>query len=440
LKPSDRKYFNFAVTGIIYLSFVIWIDNYWLLPGLLVLFDWNITHKVRWIFWRKRGLKREPHHEWLEAFFFAIIVATFIRVLFIEAYTIPTPSMEKSMLVGDYLFVSKINYGPKLPNTPVSFPFAHHTMPFTRSVPAYLDFIKLPYKRLAGFSEVKRNDVVVFNFPEGDTVLISQPEQSYYSLERQYGHNWVDSQGGKVVRPVDKRENYIKRCIAISGDTIKIEHGQVFINGKIQRDKPGMEYNYSVKTDGWKPDGEFLNRFNFNPSDIRPEGYDNLYEIPLTKDNCEKMKHCSHVVEMTKFENNNPFVSAKYIFPFDERFMWTEDNFGPLWVPRKGVNVALNLDNLSLYKRIIEVYEGNKLVVKDDKIFINGKWATSYTFKMNYFWMMGDNRHNSADSRYWGFVPEDHVVGKAVFIWLSIDKNQSFFHKFRWNRMFKFIQ
>jgi len=380
--------------------------------------------------------------EWIDAIIFAVIAATFIRMFFIEAYTIPTSSMEKSLLVGDYLFVSKVAYGPKTPNTPLSFPFVHNTMPLTRSTKSYVEWMKRPYKRLKGFGDIKNNDVVVFHFPEGDTVALFLQNQSYYQLERTYGREriWSDPHnfGEVVARPVDKRENYIKRCIGIPGDVIEMNRGQVSVNGQPQKHLEGMQHNYVVRTNGTSINPRALDRLNIAEDD-RSVFSSERYVFPLTDENAEKLKKFANVTGVEKLEEN-PGEWDPHVFPQNNNFPWNVDNFGPLTIPARGVTVELTTENLPLYKRIIQVYENNNLEIKTNTIYINGVEATSYTFQMDYYWMMGDNRHNSADSRMWGFVPEDHVVGKASFIWLSLDKDKSLPGKVRLRRMFQFIK
>lgn len=439
-----NKWFKFIAVGTLYTLWVIWLGSFIWLLGLAVIFDIYITQKVHWSFWKKKNPpdgKQTKVVEWIDAIIFAVIAATFIRMFFIEAYTIPTPSMEKSMLVGDYLFVSKTAYGPKTPNTPLSFPFVHNTMPVVGGK-SYSELIKRPYKRLAGFGDVENNDVVVFHFPEGDTVALGVPNQSYYQLVRSYGRDrvWSDKRNfGEIIsRPVDKRENYIKRCIAIPGDELKIVEGQVYVNGQPQKQIPGLQADYIVTTDGTSINPKALDKLHISEAD-RNVYSSGQYLFPLTEEMAEKLRAFSNVKSVTKIVEE-PGKWDRNIFPADSRFPWNVDNYGPITIPAKGTTIDLNVDNLPLYRRIIDIYEANDLEVDGNVIKINGEVATSYTFKMDYYWMMGDNRHNSADSRYWGFVPEDHVVGKAKFIWLSLDKDKSFPANIRVKRMFSTVK
>lgn len=352
---------------------------------------------------KKGKTKKSAGREWFDAIVFAVIAATLIRGLFIEAYTIPTGSMEKTLLVGDFLFVSKVNYGARLPMTPVAFPFAHHTMPIT-GTKAYSEVIKWDYRRLPGLSEIKRNDVVVFNYP----------------MDADAPFN----------RPVDKRENYIKRCLAIGGDTISIRDARVFINNKPAEVPQFGEKYYYVKSDGT----------DFNPQaieDMKIEAQRSSadeYIFNMTAEDAAVIKKWSNVKTVSPYIRPAGEFDSQ-IFPHDPQFKWNSDNFGPLIVPKKGWTVKLDSTNYPLYQRAISVYENNTIERQGNDVLINGKKADSYTFKMNYYWMMGDNRDNSLDSRYWGFVPDDHIVGKALFVWMSWDANGSFLNKIRWSRI-----
>ncbi len=437
-----NKYFLFALSTSIFILWVIWIGNYWLLFGLPIFIDYHLTRKVNWTPWKKRGEKKHSATvEWIDAIIFAVVAATLIRMFFIEAYTIPSSSMEKSMLVGDYLFVSKVSYGPKMPNTPISFPFAHHTLPLTQNKKSYVEWIKRPYKRLAGLRDIERNDVVVFNYPEGDTVIVQfQSNKSYYSAVRELGRERVWRDYDIISRPVDKRENYIKRCIAIPGDSLLIRQGQVYINGEKQQLVNELQYNYTIRTNGTAINSRILDNLNIAKNDRMFNAAGGMYIMPLTTEAYDKIRVLNNVHSVLKYENTNYSMMTQIIFPYSNKYPWTEDNFGPLWIPKKGETVELTLDNLPLYERVIETYEGNTLAVNDSAILINGQEATSYTFAMDYYFMMGDNRHNSADSRFWGFVPEDHIVGKASFIWLSLDKDKRFPANIRWNRMLRGVK
>jgi signal peptidase I len=389
-------------------------------------------------FWRRNKdgqpkKKKSPVREWFDAAIFAIVAATLIRTFIFEAYTIPTPSMEKTLLVNDFLFVSKITYGPRIPMTPLAVPFTHHTLPFTKYTKAYSEAVKWKYRRLPGLNDVQRYDVVVFNFPEGDTVALEQQEQSYYQMVRVEGRDAVWEQNHVVSRPVDKRENYIKRCMAVSGDSLSIRDGVVYVNGQQAPIPQESERKYWVQTDGDPLNPSKLDELDMSTS---PEGtFDSSrYLYTFTMGNVNTLKAWPVVKNVTPFVNPTPAEPA--VFPHDTaNYKWTEHNFGPLWIPRKGVTVKIDSSNIAIYDRIIRVYENNTLEYKNGQFYINGQPGGTYTFKMNYYWMMGDNRDNSLDSRYWGFVPEDHVVGKAWLIWMSYGKGS-----IRWNRLFRTIK
>ncbi len=446
------RWVKFATVALLYtLWFVVWTGNLWLLLGLPVIYDVYISkYMYRWVWSRHKARKAaskgyKKTAEWVEAILFATVAATLIRIFFFEMYVIPSPSMEKTLLVGDYLCVSKVAYGPKMPNTPLSFPFVHHTMPFSQTKKSFSEAIQWPYHRLKGFGHPQHNDVVVFNFPAGDTVVLENQQISYYDILREFQDAYGDKRGREmlqqqytiITRPVDKQENYIKRLIGMPGDTIRIEHSVVTVNGEEPAPIPGLQFMYYVRTNGSPISAQTFENLGVSPDDIMYNNVNQTYCIPLTEAMLEKVGKFKNVLSVHKEEATGP---SPAIFPHDPQYAWNEDNFGPLWVPRKGATVALTLENLPLYRRVIDTYEDNDLEVRDGVIYINGQPADSYTFRMDYYFMMGDNRHNSADSRYWGFVPEDHIVGKASFVWLSLDKNKSFPSNIRWRKMFKSIK
>jgi signal peptidase I len=439
-----NRWLKFCLVAALYLLWVVWLGSYWFLLGLIVVFDLYITRKVRWAFWKPKReangkRRRNAFLEWVDAIIFAVVAATFIRLFFVEAYTIPTSSMEKTMMVGDYLFVSKVAYGPKIPNTPIALPLVHHTMPLTKYTPSYVEWVSNPYRRMKGYTAVKRDDIVVFNFPEGDTVVAERQNESYHALVRQYGRAALWKNYTILVRPVDKCENYIKRCIAVAGDSVQVVDGRVYVNGAAQKVFPQMQYNYLVQTNGTPINPKTLDNMFIPKADRMYNAQYAMYELPLTQSEAEKIQHLSNVQEVERRNSTTPRTYMPVVFPHVEALGWTEDRYGPIWIPKKGVSVTLDSASLPFYRRAIAVYEGNKLEERDGKIFVNGEEATSYTFKMDYYWMMGDNRHNSLDSRFWGYVPEDHVVGKASFIWLSLSPDRKFPANIRWRRMFRFI-
>jgi len=453
----SNKYFKFAIAAIIYLLVVIWIGNYWLLIGLAIIYDIYISEKVNWVFWKKRKGKNSTFIEWLDALIFAVIAVTLINIFLFQNYRIPTGSMEKSLLIGDHLFVSKIAYGPRMPNTPIAFPFTQHTLPITKGK-SWSDLIHWPYKRLAGVGKVKNNDPIVFNFPAGDTVVIENQATSYYEIVREAARDFkyreftalntvksdiyyltlarkeINEKFHVIYRPVDRRDNYVKRCIGIPGDTIIIKDRNLYVNGKLIPENKTQQTTYAVLTNGTTINPKAFERLNIAVADQQMY-VGASYLLPLTRDNAEKIARFSNVTEVQQIlarkGEYNPLI-----FPYSRVLKWNGDNFGPLWIPSKGSTVRIDTSNIGLYERIIDVYENNDLRIEGDKIFINNQLADSYTFKMDYYWMMGDNRHNSADSRYWGFVPEDHIIGKPKFIWLSINKEGKGLKKIRWSRMF----
>lgn len=452
-----NKYFKFAIVAILYILWVIWVGNYWLLAGLVIVFDIYVTKKVNWAFWKKREGPNSTFIEWLDALIFAVIAVTLINIFLFQNYRIPTPSMEKSLKVGDHLAVSKVAYGPRLPNTPIAFPFTQHTIPIIKTR-SWSNLITAPYKRLKGFGDVKRFDVVVFNFPAGDTVVIENQATAYDEIVRSEARSMenYDSYMGTgtrtkeeylarareeiwnssdiIYRPVDRRENYVKRCVGLPGDTITIKGGVLYVNNQKEEILETQQMNYWVRTNGTRINPKAFERLDIYKSDQNMIS-GNMYLLPLTKSNADEISNFRNVDEVKK-DLRRPGEYGVVIFPHNPYYPWNEDYFGPLWIPEKGSTVKLDSNNISIYRRIIDVYENNDLDVKGARIYINGEESDTYTFKMDYYWMMGDNRHNSADSRYWGFVPEDHIVGKPKLIWLSINKEASGLKKIRLRRMF----
>ena len=454
----SNKYFKFSVAALLYILWVIWVGNYWLLLGLGVVFDIYVTEKVNWAFWKKRTGTNHAIIEWLDALIFAVIAVTLINIFLFQNYRIPTGSMEKSLLIGDHLAVSKVAYGPRLPNTPIAFPFTSHTMPLTGGK-SWSNLVHWPYKRLKGFREVERFDPVVFNFPAGDTVVLENQATSYYEIVRDHARYMksTDAMAGGAVRsddaylsmarqevwrrssiiyrPVDRRDNYVKRCVGVPGDTVLIRDAVLYVNGAEAEHTENEQLVYFVSTNGTRINPKAFERMNINRSDQKMHS-GSVYELPLTRENASAIKGFANVTDVI-LRISRAGEYEPHIFPHNEGYRWNQDNFGPLWIPKKGVTVSIDTSNICLYERIIDVYEDNDLKIDGGAIYINGEVAVSYTFKMDYYWMMGDNRHNSADSRYWGFVPEDHVVGTPKFIWLSLDKEAKGLRKIRLNRMFK---
>lgn len=464
-KPTTPQTVKCIIASVLYVAWVIWVGNPFLLILLPFIIDIYWTKFIPWTFWKKSKNKAfRKVMEWVDAIVFALVAVYFINTFFFQNYQIPTSSLEKSLLVGDYLFVSKMSYGPRIPNTPLSFPLAQHTLPVVNTK-SYLDWPQWGYKRLKGFGDVKRYDIVVFNFPAGDTVALKITNPDYYTLSYFYGGPEAIRRNpglyGKVVyRPVDRRENYVKRCVGLPGDTLQIIENQVYIDGKVLPNPKQMQLNYYVETNGtrfgeknWEELGISKDDQNMgDPSQMINGGgvqmplmqylgftpnangsFNPIYNIPLTAEALEKVKKMSIVTKVVP----EPGFEGGLTYPLGYNENWTRANYGPIWIPKKGAIIELNPDNVALYERCFKNYENNTFEEKNGKYFINGKEATSYTFEMNYYWMMGDNRDNSADSRAWGFVPEDHVVGSPLFVWLSIDKDKSLFNGgIRFNRLF----
>ncbi len=462
---------KFAIVLALYLVFLLWVES-WL--GLVVvpfIFDVYITKKIHWQWWKDSEGPVRFIMSWVDAIVFALIAVYFINLFFFQNYVIPSSSLEKSLLTGDYLFVSKVSYGPRIPQTPLSMPLTQHTMPLV-NVKSYIEWPHWDYRRVKGLGNVKLNDIVVFNYPAGDTLvneerysandyyqmvysfgeqLLEQNGQSVdvrqlnvlqqrsyfgkvYALGRSYIQNTPAEYGDIISRPVDRRENYVKRCVGLPGQTLQIKNRIVYLDGKANKEPDNVQYTYKMKLKGELPEN-LIDELGITNEDLLSYNQSGL--IPLTRKAYEALKNRKDIVQSISI---NTEATVGDLYPLNAVTGWTRDNYGPVWIPAKGKSIGLTLKNLPVYERCIKVYEGNDLKV-DDKgnIFINGKLAKSYTFKMDYYWMMGDNRHNSADSRYWGFVPEDHVVGKPIFVWWSHSPDHPGFQGIRWNRLFKFV-
>jgi signal peptidase I len=461
LSATKSQWIKFAILSILLILFTIWDHNYWLLIGLVLIFDIYISKIIPWDGWKhSENSFLKTLADWTDAIIFALVAVYIINIFVFQNYKIPTSSLEKTLLVGDYLFVSKINYGPRVPNTPLAFPLAHNTLPVLNTK-SYANWPYWEYKRLKGLEEIKREDIVVFNFPAGDTVAINYQNSDYHDLVSRYG--WERLNGNKntfgevVYRPVDRRENYVKRCIGLPGDTLQIIDNQVYINSVVLPTPKKAQFNYFVETTGnllsekqfrklgvSNDDQLLYNRmsnavevFHFLGIQLNESGnFNPVYQVPLTQEALNFLQK-SGWAQSIHIESNI-FGGPTYPYGYDTG--WNRDNFGPIWVPQKGETIVLDEKNLALYTRCIVNYEGNTLRQDGNSLFINGIPANSYTFQYDYYFMMGDNRHNSLDSRYWGFVPEDHIVGKPLLIWMSLDKDLGWTEgKIRWKRLFKTV-
>lgn len=437
-----NRWVGFTLATILYvLWFVVWTGNLWLLLGLPLIYDLYISRLCYRFIGKynerlcQRSAAYRTLYEWVNAIIFATVVASLVHIYIFQMYVIPTSSMERSLLIGDYLYVSKVTYGPKMPNTPLSFPFVHHTMPFSTTKKSFSEAIKWPYHRLKGLKPIERGDVFVFNFPAGDTVLLENQAVTYYDVLRSYEASYGREEGRRrladdytiITRPVDKRENYIKRCVAVAGDSLVIKNGEVWVNGLRQEPVAGLQFQYIVQT------ASPFSQYALDKMGVREySGNGSVYYMWLTDEAAEQVRAAKNVIMVRRYH----YPPNPEVFPQTGTTQWSQDNYGPIWIPQRGATVALTLENLPLYERIITAYEGHRLEVKEGVIYIDGVASDHYTFAMDYYWAMGDNRHNSADSRFWGFVPEDHVVGKASFVWLSLDAEKSFPANIRWDRLF----
>ena len=499
VKTTRKALIKMSVYLALYIAFLIWVKSWMGVIVIPFIIDNYTTRFIPWKWWKEiKNNTIRKIMSWVDAIVFALVAVYFVHIYFFQNYVIPTSSLEKTLLVGDYLFVSKVNYGPRKPQTPLSMPLTQHTLPVF-NCKSYIDAVQWDYERVPGLQDIKRGDIVVFNYPAGDMATTNPGVIDLHSLcysigrELNYDSNHTDSMSplqaralyekyyndgmeyvkerpqefGEIVhRPVDRRENYVKRCIGLPGETLEIKDREIYLNGNDMPLPLNAQFNYDVVLT--RPLSESQRReLGISNEDlqslqiIRPQQIDGSLrkalglsqsfvdslrrsnwsiiagQLPLTKASYKSLKADKRICKSIRIASHN---MSEGIYPLNGNTGWTVDNYGPVWIPKRGETIELTPENIAIYERPIVAYEGNSLEVKDGKIYINGNVADSYTFKMDYYWMMGDNRHNSADSRCWGFVPEDHIVGKAMFVWLSLDKDRGWFDgKIRWNRMFKSV-
>jgi len=496
---AKRQWAKFITVTVLYLLFLYWVGSWW---GLLVvpfIYDAYITKKIKWQWWKDAEGPVRFVMSWVDALVFALVAVYFINLFFFQNYVIPSSSLEKSLLTGDYLFVSKVSYGPRIPQTPLTMPLTQHTLPVF-NCKSYIEWPQWDYRRVKGLGKVELNDIVVFNYPASDSIMSNEHYQAFDYYQRAYktgeailaqqnpgirladmnimqqraffeqayatGRQYIiqnQAQFGVIdSRPTDRRENYVKRCVGLPGQTLQLKEGVVYLDGKANKEPDNVQYTYFIKLNNVPISqllgdeyAEMRKYLGISEEDITSlaqlHGYDleegnvlnpevlQQYDgyMPLTAYAAKSLKNSGVVKSMRRVTDRDIYSGPNY--PLNAYTGWTRDNYGPVWIPKKGASVKLTLENLPVYERPIRIYEGNDLKVKNGKIFINGKQADSYTFKMDYYWMQGDNRHNSADSRYWGFVPEDHIVGKPLFIWWSSDPDRRGLSGIRWNRLFKWV-
>ena len=465
---KPRQWVKFAIVTAFYLLFLFWIKSWWGLIVVPFIFDVYITKRINWQWWRDAEQPVPFIMSWVDAIVFALVAVYFINLFFFQNYVIPSSSLEKSLLTGDYLFVSKVSYGPRIPQTPLTMPLTQHTLPLVKCK-SYIEWPHWDYRRVAGLGSVELNDIVVFNYPAGDTLCSAEkyqaadyyqmcyafgsqliapvedidsisPQQQYdyykkvYEAGREYIRQHPEEYGDVISRPADRRENYVKRCVGLPGQTLQIKDRIVYLDGKPNKEPDNVQYSYHVKLKQSLMDDDLLHELGISMEDIM--SLNQFGTMPLTAHAKEELAKRTDIVESITL---NTAARTGEMYPLNAHTGWTRDNYGPVWIPKKGEKIKLSLDNIAIYERPISVYEDNDLLVKDGKIYINGVETDEYTFKMDYYWMMGDNRHNSADSRFWGFVPEDHIVGKPIFIWWSSDPDRGFLKGVRWNRLFKWV-
>ena len=471
-QPTTKDWIKGLVAIALFVAFLVWVRCWWGAIVIPFIFDAYVTRRIPWTWWKDlENPVLRTVMSWVDAIVFAVVAVYFVNIYFFQNYTIPSSSLEKSLLVGDYLFVSKMSYGPRVPQTPLHMPMCQHTLPWGGK--SYIEWPKWDYKRVTP-KPVQLNDIVVFNYPAGDTIVTNMPYQTeyyslcygigeqiytqqtgltpdmaslsslkqremyqtFYSLGRKYISLTPDEFGKIDTRPVDRRENYVKRCVGLPGQTLQIKDRVVYLDGEVNPDAENVQYNYNVALRTNTLPEELAHELHISSEDLQT-----LYRfgtLPLTAATRDSLAKHTDVVESIQLVENRV---SENLYPQNAYTGWTCDNYGPIWIPKKGSTVHLTLDNIAIYERPIRVYENNDLqVTSDGRIIINGEETAEYTFRMDYYWMQGDNRHNSADSRFWGFVPEDHIVGKPIIIWLSTDKDRAWGRgHIRWSRLFRLV-
>lgn len=480
---QDKKpaWISFGITTVLYLAFLYWVGSWWGLLVMPLIYDLYISRKINWSWWREPEVGPATRFvmSWVDAIVFALVAIYFLNQFFFQNFVIPSSSLEKTLLTGDYLLVSKLSYGPRIPQTPLTMPLTQHTLPIL-NCRSYLEWPQWEYRRVKGLGDVQLNDIVVFNYPAGDTVALNQQNQDYYRMAYQLGDQMLGGQpatpdaeptlasaslrpnmsydeqqnffrklyaagtsymrsqpeqfGEVVSRPTDRRENYVKRCVGLPGQTLQIRNNVVYLNGKPNREPENVQYAYEVTFKQDLPEDLKL-ELGITDEDLYTSRNGQTVWMPLTRVAKQALQRRPDIVSSIRPAQ----PAADWLYPQNMVKSWTTANYGPVWIPKKGATLQLTLANLPIYERPIRVYEGNDLQVRGGKIYINGKQTDKYTFRLNYYWMMGDNRDNSADSRFWGFVPEDHIVGKPIFIWWSHSPDHPGFSGIRWNRLFTFV-
>lgn len=448
---KTTRWIRFAIVTVVFFLWVIWMNSPWLSLLWLLLVDIYITGIIPWTWWkRSRSKVVRSVMVWVDAIIYCLVVVYFIFAFLGQRYNIPSSSLEKSLLVGDYLWVNKAAYGARVPQTPLHFPLADNKMPLIGGK-SYITNPQLKYKRLKGYRTVERGDIVVFNYPQGDTVLSNVPlaQGDYYFITSQLRDQGIKdpvkylrdnrSRFGDIIwHPVDRREAYVKRAIGLPGERLRISGDTVYINGKPIAEPTHVQFNYLIETTAMIPEARWTD-MGVSRVDIAGEkmGDKWFYNVPLTKAMLGQVSKWPELVGEPQREGVSGLYDLGGVFPTGDPYGWTRPEMGELWIPKRGVTLILSTNNLPIYERAIRVYEGNDLQVRNGQIYINGKPCDRYTFTMDYYWMMGDNRDRSADSRYWGFVPEDHIIGTPMFVELSLDPEKSGFKALRWERMFR---